>query len=69
MHILRKEKNPSYSVFGELNSFFSVRLVMPRYSSEKFRRSFTPAAVKFFNEHCCWLLTDLKVDYEQNIAI
>ena len=51
--ILINKDHPLYSVFSELKNSFRARLVMPRCSSERFRRSFIPGAVRFFNEHCC----------------
>lgn len=51
-NIKQNEDQPMCSVFSELYIYFSNRLVMPRCSSERFGKSFVPAAVKFLNEHC-----------------
>lgn len=44
------KENENHPVF--LASSFSERLVMPRCSSERFKKSFVPAAVKFCYGHC-----------------
>ena len=40
-----------YPVFDALRSSFSNRLIMPPCSTERFRKSFVPAAVKYYNDH------------------
>ena len=47
---VQKLDHPVYNVFSEARFSVSDRLVMTRGSSERFRKSFEPAAVKFFNE-------------------
>ncbi len=51
--VLYFEGHPLYSIFDDLKSSFSERLLMPQCSTEHLRRSFVPAAVKYFNDHCC----------------
>ncbi len=48
--ILHYEEHPLNGIFNELKSSFSGRLLMPRCSTEIFRRSFIPTAVRYFNE-------------------
>ena len=50
--ILSFEGHPLYSVFNAQRSSFSDRFLLLRCSTERFRRSFVPASLKFFNEHC-----------------
>lgn len=52
LKIMFFEGHPLHSVFNGLRSSFSERLIMPRFSSERLRRTFVPAAVRYFNEHC-----------------
>ena len=49
--VLLFEGHPLHNLFKGLRSSFSERLVMPRCSSERMRRSFVPAAVRYFNQH------------------
>ena len=49
--ILCFDGHPLYPVFDALRSSFSNRLIMPPCSTERFRKSFVPAAVKYFNDH------------------
>ena len=46
--IFNNNEHPLYGVMISLRSNFSGRLLMPRCSTERFRRSFVPSAVKFF---------------------
>ena len=48
--ILSFEDHPLYNIFYALRSSFSNRLRMPPCSTERYRKSFVPTAVKFFNE-------------------
>ena len=50
--ILSFEGHPLYPVFYALRSSFSNRLLLPSISTERFRKSFVPAAVNYFNDHC-----------------
>lgn len=50
--ILLFDGHPLHNVFKGLRSSFSERLVMPRCSTERLRKSFVPAAVRYFNKHC-----------------
>ncbi len=47
--ILYYEGHPLNTIFSGFKSSFSGRLVMPRCSTEPFRKSFIPTAVWFFN--------------------
>ncbi len=49
--VLFFEDHPLHNTFKDLKSSFSERLVMPRCSTERLRRSFIPAAVRFFNNN------------------
>lgn len=49
--VLTSESHPLHSTFKGLRSSFSERLVMPKCSTERLRRSFIPAAVRYFNDH------------------
>ena len=45
--------HPMQTVFSALKSSFSDRLLMPTpLNTERFRKSFVPAAVRYFNENC-----------------
>ena len=50
--ILSFEAHPFFGIFEALRSTFSGRLRMPVCSTERFRRSFVPAAVRFYNDYC-----------------
>lgn len=47
--VLLYDNHPLHNIFRDLKSSFSERLVMPRCSTERLRRSFVPAAVRYFN--------------------
>ena len=47
--ILSFEGHPLYKVFKDLRSKFSNRFLMPIISTERMKKSFVPAAVKFLN--------------------
>ena len=49
--ILSFEDHPLYNIFHALRSSFSNRFRMPSCSTERYRKSFVPTAVKFLNEH------------------
>ena len=44
--------HPMQDALSELNSSFSDRLLHPRCVTERYRRSFLPAAVRLYNQHC-----------------
>ena len=46
--ILHNKDHPLFGVFSGLKSSFSARLVMPRCSTERFRSSFIPGAMRVF---------------------
>lgn len=54
--VMQNEDPPTYSVFSELKSCLSGRLVGCRCSSERFRKFSSPAVVNLFKEHRRWLL-------------
>ena len=43
--------HPLHNIFLALRSSFSNRFRVPSCSTERYRKSFVPTAVKFFNEH------------------
>ena len=47
--ILSFEGHPLYNVFKDLRSKFSNRFLMPIISTERMKKSFVPAAVRFLN--------------------
>lgn len=49
--VLSLTDHPLRSIFNELKSSFSGRMLMPRCSTQRLRNSFIPAAVRFFNQH------------------
>lgn len=49
--VLSSKDHPLHSVFNGLKSSFSNRMVMPQCSTQRFRNSFIPDAVRFYNEH------------------
>ncbi len=51
--IFNSEGHPLNYIFSGLKSSFSERLVMPRCSTERFRRYFIPNAVRFFLMKWC----------------
>ncbi|KAK7925203.1 hypothetical protein WMY93_007513 [Mugilogobius chulae] len=50
--MLDHESHPLQDALSALESSFSDRLIHPRCVKERFRRSFLPAAVRLYNEHC-----------------
>ena len=50
--MLDHESHPLQDSLSALQSSFSDRLIHPRCVKDRFRRSFLPAAVRLFNEHC-----------------
>ena len=48
--IMALQTHPLHSLFTAQRSSFSGRLVAPRCSTERFRRSFLPHAVRLYNE-------------------
>ena len=44
--------HPMQDTLSALNSSFSDRLLHPRCDTETYRRSFLPAAVRLYNQHC-----------------
>ena len=49
--ILSFDGHPLYNIFYSLRSSFSSRYLMAPCSTERWRRSFVPAAVTFLNDH------------------
>ena len=49
--ILGNASHPLYEVVNGLRSSFSGRLALPRCSTERFRRSFIPAAIRLYNSN------------------
>jgi hypothetical protein len=50
--MLTHESHPLHYTLSALESSFSDRLRHPRCVTERYRRSFLPAAVRLYNEHC-----------------
>ncbi|KAJ0022335.1 hypothetical protein NQD34_009825 [Periophthalmus magnuspinnatus] len=50
--MLGHESHPLQDALSVLESSFSDRLIHPCCVKERFRRSFLPAAVRLYNEHC-----------------
>lgn len=48
--VMLKDDHPLYSLL--VRSGRSLRLLMPNCSTERFRRSFIPAAIRLFNKNC-----------------
>ena len=48
-----KDSHPMKDTISALESSFSDRLLHPKCVKERYRRSFLPAAVRVFNQHCC----------------
>lgn len=67
--IMQNEDHPMYYVSCELKSSFSNRLVIPRCSSERFRKSFVPAAVKFWTFQWTLLLTVTVDDDDDDLML
>ncbi|KAL1276344.1 hypothetical protein QQF64_035967 [Cirrhinus molitorella] len=50
--MLDHDSHPLRDILLVLESSFSRRLLHPQCVKERFRRSFLPAAVRLYNEHC-----------------
>ncbi len=50
--MLDHESHPLQDTLSALESSFSDRLIHPRCVKERFSRSFLPAALRLYNEHC-----------------
>ncbi|KAL1248243.1 hypothetical protein QQF64_021561 [Cirrhinus molitorella] len=50
--MLDHDSHPLRDILLALESSFSRRLLHPQCVKERFRRSFLPAAVRLYNEHC-----------------
>ena len=50
--LLVQESHPLQDTISALGSSFSNRLIHPKCVKERYRRSFLPAAVRLYNQHC-----------------
>ena len=50
--LLVQKFHPLQDTFTALGSSFSDRLIHPKCVKERYRRSFLPAAVRLYNQHC-----------------
>ena len=50
--LLMQEFHPLQVTLTALGSSFSNRLIHPKCVKERYRRSFLPAAVRLYNQHC-----------------